>query len=151
MTLHADDGGENNGTLMVNDSEPASLKGFLRSHGISRRDFLKYGVTLTSLLALPTSALDFWDAGGFYQALRLEKAAAEVPRKEAPSSAARGQVVFTNNCSCCHLPGPVPFSTAPEQVPQRLRDPRIRAHRFQISDRQIADLVNYLKELAKRR
>ena len=94
---------------------------------------------------------DFWDRGSFYQALQPGKAAAEVPAKVAPDSAARGQVVFADHCSYCHSPGPAPFRTAPEQVPQRLRDPGIRAHRAKLSNRQIADLVNYLKELAKRR
>ena len=110
-----------------------------RAYGISRRAFLKYGATLTLLLALPLSALT------------LDKVAAEAPKKETPSSVARGQVVFNNNCSYCHSTKPVPFRTAPKLIPQRLRDPRILAHQFQLSDRQIEDLVNYLKELAKRR
>ena len=110
-----------------------------RAHGISHRAFLKYGATLTLLLALLMSALT------------LDKAAAEAPKKETPSSAARGQVVFNDNCSDCHSAKPVPFRTAPKLIPQRLRDPRILVHQFQLSDRQIEDLVNYLKELAKRR
>ena len=83
-------------------------------------------------------------------ALALDKAAAEAPKKETPSSVARGQVVFNDNCSHCHSTKRVPFKTAPKLIPQRLRDPRILAHQFQLTNGQIEDLVNYLKELANR-
>ena len=76
---------------------------------------------------------------------------AKTAKEEVSSSRARGQALFADTCSPCHSAGPKPFKTAPEQVPQRLHDPRILPHQFQLSHQQIKDVVNYLKELAKSR
>ena len=99
--------------------------------------FLKSGAVLISILAV------------FMVVLTLNEEAAETSKKEALSSLAQGQAIFADTCSHCHSARPMPFKTPPEGVPQRLRDPRILPHQFQLSNRQIKDLVNYLNELAK--
>ena len=102
--------------------------------------FLKSGAVLISILAV------------FMVVLTLNEAAAEASKKEAPSSLAQGQAIFADICSHCHSARPMPFKTAPEEVPQRLHDPHILPHQlFQLSNKQIKDLVNYLNELAKQR
>lgn len=98
----------------------------------------KAGAVLIALLAV------------FLVALRPYEAA-KTSQNEVSRSRARGQALFADTCSHCHSVRPRPFKTAPEQVPQRLRDPRILPHQFQLSNQQLQDVVNYLKELAKSR
>lgn len=97
---------------------------------------------------LGCSEPDFWDSGGFYQTLLTEAAPAESAEQ---ARTARGEAVFENNCVYCHSPGPAPFRTAPEQIPQVLNDARIRAHRFYLSPEEIEDLVKYLKKSTPQR
>jgi cytochrome c1 len=101
--------------------------------------FLKYSAVLILILAV------------FMVALTQYEAATKTSKNEASISLARGQTIFADICSHCHSARSMPFKTTPKEVPQRLRDPRILPHQFQLSNRQIKDLVNYLNELAKPR
>ena len=103
---------------------------------INPRLLWKGGAVLIAILAV------------FLAAFTLDETA-KPAKNEVSSSRARGQALFADTCSHCHSARPRPFKTAPEQVPQRLRDPRILPHQFQLSPQQIKDVVNYLKELAK--
>src|SRR5512144_1094019 len=105
---------------------------------INHSIFLKSGAVLILILAVFIVALAQYEA-------------AKTSKDEASSSRARGQTIFADICSHCHSARPMPFKTAPKEVPQRLRDPRILPHQFQLSNQQIKDVVNYLKELAKSR
>ena len=98
----------------------------------------KAGAVLIAILAVFLAALRPYEA-------------AKTSQNEVSRSRARGQALFADTCSPCHSAGPKPFKTAPEQVPRRLRDPRILPHQFQLSHQQIKDVVNYLKELAPSR
>ena len=91
---------------------------------------------------------DFWDRGGLYRALQPQTN--EAP-EEAVSAAERGATLFDDNCVYCHQPGRKPFRTAPGGVPEVLRRGNIRAHRFDLADTQIADLVDYLASLGNER
>jgi hydrogenase small subunit len=87
---------------------------------------------------------DFWDRDGFYGAIEPDT----VPSpEEAATPEQRGAAVFDDNCVYCHLPSRKPFRTPAEEVPELLRRSGIRAHRFDFTDAQLADLVHYLETL----
>jgi len=92
---------------------------------------------------------DFWDRGGFYVPLKSDSdVSADV---DAVSPPVRGAALFDDNCVYCHLPERKPFRTPAEELPAFLRSSRIRAHRFDFSDEQLADLAEYLKTLGDQR
>lgn len=87
---------------------------------------------------------DFWDRGGFYSALEPQT---DGSPEEAAGAAERGAALFDDNCIYCHRPGRRPFRTAPDGVAEVLRRADIRAHRFDLTEAQIADLLDYLATL----
>ena len=87
---------------------------------------------------------DFWDRDSFYAALQPDAGRSQ---DEVVTPDQRGGVMFDDNCIYCHLPNLRPFRTPPEEVPDLLRRSGIRAHRFDFTDAQLADLVEYLKTL----
>lgn len=87
---------------------------------------------------------DFWDRDGFYRAIKSDTARSP---EEAATPEQRGGALFDDNCVYCHLPSRQPFRTPAEEVPALLRRSGIRAHRFEFTDTQLADLVRYLETL----
>jgi len=86
----------------------------------------------------------FWDTGGFYRKLQPETK----PRdEESATPEERGGAFFDDHCVYCHLPSRRPFQTPPEQVPAFLRRSSVRAHRFDFTEAQLAELAAYLKTL----
>lgn len=84
----------------------------------------------------------FWDRGGFYENLIPEK---EPAGSTAANAAESGEAVFESNCSYCHGPGPGSFRTLPEKIPELFGPEAPGVHRFNISDEELNNLVNYLK------
>ena len=84
---------------------------------------------------------DFWDRGGFYSPLTEQPEDSDEPATDA------GAALFDDNCVYCHQPGQRPFRTLPREVPAVLRGGAIRAHRFNLTDAQLAELVDYLETL----
>jgi len=93
---------------------------------------------------LGCSEPEFWDRGGFYKTLLPDQAPDDVA---AGSNKESGEAVFESNCSYCHAPGPEPFSIEPGKIPELFGTDAFPAHRFTISDEEMADLVDYLKGL----
>jgi hydrogenase small subunit len=91
---------------------------------------------------------DFWDRDGFYHPV---PGASGEDADTAARPQARGGAIFDDNCVYCHLPERKPFRTRPQEVPDLLRRGGIRAHRFDFTDAQLADLVRYLETLENAR
>jgi len=90
----------------------------------------------------------FWDTGGFYRELQPNVDRAE---EESATPEERGGAMFNDHCVYCHLPSRKPFRTPPEDVPALLGRSNIRAHRFDFTDAQLAELAAYLKTLGAAR
>jgi hydrogenase small subunit len=86
----------------------------------------------------------FWDSGALYRERESDLARWD---EEPLTPAERGGALFDDHCVYCHLPSRKPFRTRPEDVPELLRRSNIRAHRFDFTQAQLAELVAYLKTL----
>ncbi|HYQ70445.1 MAG TPA: hydrogenase small subunit [Gammaproteobacteria bacterium] len=91
---------------------------------------------------LGCSEPEFWDRGGIYKTLLPEQAPVAAANGREP-----GEVVFENNCSYCHSSGPELSSIEPDKIPELFGPDAFPAHRFTISDEEMASLVDYLKGL----
>lgn len=89
----------------------------------------------------------FWDAGGFYRPGEAVMAAVE--KEERDSRLDKGQALFDNNCIYCHSLDARPFRTETEKIPGLLRPGAVRAHRFEFSEQELRDLVDYLSARTK--
>lgn len=88
----------------------------------------------------------FWDRGGFYEKLLPEQTPGKVSARNNTES---GEAVFEGNCTYCHAPGPNPFRTDPDRIPELFGPDASGVHRFAISDQELRSLVDYLKSLER--
>ncbi len=88
----------------------------------------------------------FWDRGGFYESLIAEQAPSDAL---ADNDTASGEAVFESKCIYCHVSGPKPFRTDPDNIPELFGPDAPGIHRFPLSDEELSSLVNYLKRLER--
>jgi hydrogenase small subunit len=90
----------------------------------------------------------FWDRGGFYVTLLPRQETGDIAAKD---NTASGENVFESNCTYCHASGSKPFRTEPDRIPELFGPDASPAHRFNISSKELSDLVDYLKRLENMR
>jgi hydrogenase small subunit len=79
---------------------------------------------------------DFWDRDGFYTPSRLQPL----------SAATEGRDIYDSHCVYCHSSDPATLRSPAEKIPDLLNADAVRAHRFELDDRAVKALVDYVKE-----